>query len=196
MSDELARALADDLDGRFPDLVRAYQDRLYGFALRLLHNPQDAEESVQDALVRAYRALEGYPVERRRTMWLRPWLYRITLNVVRNRVRRPVLQAVSVDGVVGDSLAANPAEGPARLAEQAERRAHLARALAGLPPRYATAVVLRHVQGLGYAELAEVLDQPLGTAKSDVHRGLRLLRAAVQGDPVLDMDEEGVLAHA
>ena len=62
---------------------------------------------------------------------------------------------------------------------QAETRNQLATAIANLPARYATAVVLRHVQGLSYAEAAEVLDQPVGTTKSDVHRGLRLLRAAL-----------------
>ena len=54
--------------------------------------------------------------------------------------------------------------------------------MAELPQRYGTAVVLRHVQGLSYAEAAEVLDQPVGTTKSDVHRGLRLLREALTND--------------
>src|SRR5207245_4916500 len=75
----LARALADDLDGHFEQLVRTYQDRLYGFALRLTDSRQDAEESTQDAFVRAYRALERYPAERRRELRLRPWLYQIAL---------------------------------------------------------------------------------------------------------------------
>jgi RNA polymerase sigma-70 factor (ECF subfamily) len=54
-----------------------------------------------------------------------------------------------------------------------------------LPSRYATAVVLRHVQGLSYAEAAAVLEQPVGTTKSDVHRGLRLLREALEREPML-----------
>ena len=55
-----------------------------------------------------------------------------------------------------------------------------------LPARYKTAVVLRHVQGLSYIEAAEVLDQPVGTTKSDVHRGLRLLRDALEPELVLE----------
>ncbi|HET6318956.1 MAG TPA: sigma factor, partial [Chloroflexota bacterium] len=104
MSDEhgLSARLADDLDGHFEQLVRTFQDRLFGFALRLTNSRQDAEESVQDAFVRAYRALEGYPREQRQTLHLKAWLYRITLNVVRNRVRRPVLNAIYVDGVLSD----------------------------------------------------------------------------------------------
>jgi RNA polymerase sigma-70 factor, ECF subfamily len=176
----LAAQLAADLDGHFEQLVRTFQDRLYGFTLRLTGNRQDAEESTQDAFVRAYRALERYPYERRSALRLRPWLYQIALNVVRNRVRRPTLVLVPVDGAVGDGLAAHTSEQPENVAVQTETQAHLASVIAGLPARYATALVLRHVHGLSYAEAAEILDQPVGTTKSDVHRGLRLLRAALE----------------
>jgi RNA polymerase sigma-70 factor (ECF subfamily) len=196
MSDESTQRLAADLDGTFPDLVRTYQDRLYGFALRLTGSPQDAEECTQDAFVRAYRALERYPVERRLSLQLKPWLYRITLNVVRNRVRRPRPVTTALDGPIGDSLASNRAEQPEQVFENAERRTHLARALAQLPERYATAVVLRHVQGLSYAEAAEVLEQPVGTTKSDVHRGLSLLREVLEREPRGVADGKGMLAYA
>jgi RNA polymerase sigma-70 factor (ECF subfamily) len=91
-----------------------------------------------------------------------------------------MLVTVVVDGPVGNGLAARPDEQPERVAVQTETQSQLANALARLPKRYATAVVLRHVQGLSYAEAAEILDQPLGTTKSDVHRGLRLLRLALE----------------
>jgi RNA polymerase sigma factor (sigma-70 family) len=180
----LPAQLAADLDGHFEQLVRAFQDRLYGFTLRLTGNRQDAEESTQDTFVRAYRALERYPVERRCELRLRPWLYQIALNVVRNRVRRRMLVAVPVDGPVCDGLPAHAAEQPENRALQSETQAQLASAIAGLPDRYRSAVVLRHVQGLSYAEAAEILDQPVGTTKSDVHRGLRLLRAALEPEPL------------
>jgi RNA polymerase sigma-70 factor (ECF subfamily) len=180
MTDEqrLASALAADLDRHFEDLVRSYQDRLYGFALRLLGSPSDAEEAIQDTFVRAYRALQRYPSERVATLRLKAWLYQIALNVVRNRVRRPELVAVSVDSA--NALTSEPADEPERQALAAESQAALARKLRDLPDRYATAVVLRHIQGLSYAEAAQVLDQPVGTTKSDVHRGLRLLREAIE----------------
>src|SRR5439155_2402681 len=114
----LSASLAADLDGHFEQLVRTYQDRLFGFALRLTGSRQDAEESIQDAFVRAYRALQGYAEDRRRALRLRPWLYQITLNVVRNRVRRPTLVAVSVDGPLSNGLAAHPDEQPERVALQ------------------------------------------------------------------------------
>jgi RNA polymerase sigma-70 factor (ECF subfamily) len=180
----LSVRLALDLDGYFEELVRTFQDRLYSFALRMTGSRQDAEEATQDAFVRAYRALAGYPQDRRRELRLRPWLYQITLNVVRNRVRRPVLASVPVDGPMGNGLAAHEDQQPERVAVQAETQSRLAGAIARLPRRYATAVVLRHVQGLSYAEVAEVLDQPVGTTKSDVHRGLRLLRLALEPELV------------
>jgi RNA polymerase sigma-70 factor (ECF subfamily) len=183
----LASRLATDLDGVFEDLVMVYQHRLYGFALRLLHSPQDAEESTQDAFVRAYRALQRYPPERIRALRLRPWLYQIALNVGRNRVRRPVLASIAIDEPVANGLVAHTAEEqPETAALGAETRSRLANAIRELPRRYATAVVLRHVQGLSYKEAAEILNQPVGTTKSDVHRGLRLLRAAVEPELLLE----------
>lgn len=181
----LSGHLAGDLDAHFEQFVRAFQDRMYGFAMRLTGSRQDAEEAVQDAFVRAYRALTHYPEDRIRALRLRPWLYQITLNVVRNRARRPRLVSVSVDGPVGTALAGSADEQPERMAEQAEADSELAEAIARLPPRYGAAVVLRHIQGLSYAEAAQVLDQPVGTTKSDVHRGLRLLREALEPELVL-----------
>src|SRR5262252_8133347 len=84
----LEAALAADLDGPFERLVPEYQDRLFGFALRLTRSREDAEEIAQDAFVRAYRAMKSYPAERVRSLALRAWLYRITLNVARNHRRR------------------------------------------------------------------------------------------------------------
>jgi RNA polymerase sigma-70 factor, ECF subfamily len=188
MTDEqrLAGELAVDLDGHFEDFVRAYQDRMYAFALRLLGSRQDAEESTQDAFVRAYRALERYPHDQRRALHLRAWLYQIVLNVVRNRVRRHALAVVPIDAPLEDRLPASTSDEPETTAVRKEVRSWLSAAIAALPPRYGTAVVLRHVQGLSYAEAAEVLEQPIGTTKSDVHRGLRLLRQALEPELLVE----------
>lgn len=182
--DSLRAALADDLDASFERLVRAYQGRLFSFALRWSGSREDAEEIAQDALVRAYRALRGYPAERVLALALRPWLYRIALNVARNRARGrrlPVVRLAGAEEGADDRLAPVGAvcAGPEALVERAERRSELGAALARLPARYRAAVILRYVEGLAYAELADVLGQPVGTAKSDVHRGIRLLRKAL-----------------
>ncbi len=180
---DLAEALARDLDGHFERLVRSYQQRIYAFALRLAGgSPQDAEEIAQDAFIRAYRALARYPAERVRAMALRPWLYRIALNAARNRVRtyRPPMVSLDEEGVPEHAVrGADGRDDPAAHAERAERSDELAVLVKELPARYRSAVLLRHMAGLSYGEAAAVVGCPVGTVKSDVHRGVQLLRAAM-----------------
>jgi RNA polymerase sigma-70 factor (ECF subfamily) len=173
----IATALAASVDGAFERMVIAYQHRVYGFALHLTGDAHEAEELAQDAFVAAYRALLGYAAQRRRSLALRPWLFTIVLNRVRNRARRPL--PVSLDG---DSPAATRAheiaasEEPAAVAVRAERDAELRSAIAALPQRSRDAVVLRHIEGMGYDEISRMLGRPAVTVRSDVHRGVGLLR--------------------
>jgi RNA polymerase sigma factor (sigma-70 family) len=174
MSDQLTTRLAGDLDGAFEELVRCHQDTVYGVALRLLGNPHDAEDVAQDTFVRAYRALSGWPPGRVAELRLRPWLARITLNLVRNRARdRRPTQPLEADPP------AAPDDGPAAALDRKDATATWARLLAGLPEIYRAPVVLRCVEGLAYAEVAEALGRPPGTVKAQVHRGLRQLRDAL-----------------
>ena len=183
--EDLRKRLAENVDGAFETLVRAYQDRLYSFALRLTSRPEDAEEAAQDAFVKAYRALCTYPPERIRAMALRAWLYQITLNVVRNRVRGKKLRLVSLDHPLsprGETAWEAPdAEDrrPDARYERARRRADMESLVAKLPDRYRAPILLRYVEGLGLDEVAKVLGQPVGTAKSNVHRGVNALREAL-----------------
>lgn len=183
---ELCAALASDLDAHFERLVVAYQGRLYAFAMRLAGNAQDGEEIAQDALVKAYRALQKFTPERWQTLRLRAWLYQIALNTFRNRARRKQLPTISTDAADPDGntfdLPDEAAQRPETLAEQAERLAVLGAHVASLPARHREAVVLRYVQELDYAEIAEVLRQPLGTVKANVHRGLEALRRKYYGN--------------
>ena len=138
----------------------------------------------QDALVRAYRAMAGYPAERIRELRLRPWLATIVVNLCRNRTRRhaPADHARSPRwSRLGAEPAAATADEPPNVADRAVERERLAALLATLPDRYRVPVVLRHVDDLSYAELAEVLGRPEGTLKAQVSRGLAMLRAAAAG---------------
>ena len=177
--DELPARLASDLDGSFEDLVRGHQDLVFGVALRVVRDSGRAEDVAQEAFVRAYRALKKYPRQRIRELRPRPWLARIAINLARNDVRR--VRAHDDLAAVGDRAAA-PDEGPAGLAERRDERNMWSRLLAQLPPRYGLAVALRHVDGLSYDELSQTLDRPLGSVKSDVHRGVALLRAAYDAE--------------
>ena len=106
--------------------------------------------------------------------------------MVRNRVRRPSLAVIPFDRPIEDRLYASQSEQPEIATLSADTKRRLENVIRQLPERYATAVTLRHIQGLSYAEAAEILDQPLGTTKSDVHRGLRLLREALEPELLLE----------
>jgi len=189
MDANLIGRLASDLDGSFEALVLAHQDRLYTIALRVLGDPRDAEEAAQDAFVRAYRALATYDRGRIRELQLRAWLTTIVVNVCRNRVRRRVLASVPLDGPAGDADAGSPAATlpatdprtePDTAALRHEGAARWAALVVALPDRYRTPIVLRHVDGMSYDEMATVLGRPEGTLKAQVHRGLALLRQAFE----------------
>lgn len=173
LASPLADDLADEPAAGFERLVREHQHRIFAFALNLCGNPADAEEIAQDAFIRAHRALAGYDDQRVRDLRVSSWLHQIALNVFRNRVRGKRPQVVGLDDVAEP---ASTLPGPEPAFESGEERERLRGLLAALPLRYREAIVLRHVQGLSYAEMAEVLDLPQGTLKSDVHRGLALLR--------------------
>jgi len=181
----LPASLALDLDGCFEQLVSHYQDRLYSFAYRLTRNREDAEEVAQDAFVRAYRALKTYPSERIRSLSMRAWLYQITLNVTRNRLRGKKLRLVSMSAPNRNEAAAafdapdNPERQPDSVLEKKERRANLAELVATLPERYRSTLILRYVEGLSLEEVAAILKQPLGTVKSNAHRAVVALRELI-----------------
>jgi RNA polymerase sigma-70 factor, ECF subfamily len=176
---ELLLLLATDLYKHFYQVVLLYQHRLYTFALRLTGSSQDAEDIVQEAFVSAYVSLENYPAQRIQTLKLQAWLYRVTFNVYTHSTRRTHLQLVPLD-LADDSLAleieTRPEEHPEVLFEDQERRQELELLIAQLPDRYRIVITCYYFEHLAYQEIAELLDQPVGTVKSNVSRGIRLLR--------------------
>ncbi|GAA1388012.1 RNA polymerase sigma factor [Pseudonocardia kongjuensis] len=186
-ADALADALAADLDAGFVGLVDTHRDLLFSVARSIVHTPADAEDLAADALLRAYRALCGYPAERIRALRVRPWLLTILRNTARNRARdagrrpAPPPRHDPSDATVPESPSTEP--GPAELAERGELQRALGIALGALPEVQRTAVVLRHVQGLPTAEIAQVIGCAEGTAKSHVSRGLTGLRAVLAARP-------------
>ncbi|MGH7904181.1 MAG: RNA polymerase sigma factor [Candidatus Dormibacteraceae bacterium] len=169
----LGERLAGNLDLAFEELVADHQDALYSFVASLSRDRGRAEEVVQDAFVRAHRALRGYEPDRVRAMAFRPWLYRLALNSFRNRLRGRRVELVLVEEVPS---VADPGAGPEASAMRRVDRDRLAGALALLPSNQRIAVVLRFGQDLGYEDMAAITGRPVGTVKSDVHRGLAALR--------------------
>jgi RNA polymerase sigma-70 factor, ECF subfamily len=183
----LASDLARDLDAAFERLVVAHQDRLYTIALRMLGDRGAAEEAAQDAFVRAYRALAGYDAPRIRQIRLRPWLSTIVLNLCRNHLARrgrprPGDRSLDADAAFGTEPVAPARLSPLAVVEARDAREVWAARVLALPPAYRAPVVLRHIDGLSYPDVAAALDRPEGTVKAQVHRGTALLRAMLEAE--------------
>lgn len=174
----LPAALAADRDGAFPHLVRALIDGIYSGALRMTGSRADAEDLTQEAFVRAYRALGTYPPDRIRELRLREWVWTIAANLCRNHERRRARRPE--EALDPDAAPADPGAGPEEDALASAEGTRLAAHLARLPWAQRAAVVLRHVTGLSYAEVAASLGRPVGTVKADVHRGLQQLRRLLE----------------
>jgi RNA polymerase sigma-70 factor (ECF subfamily) len=170
----VARALEGDL-GAFNQLVEAYQDLCHSLVVRLVPDPDQAADAVQEALFSAYRNLRTY-----RGPSFRGWLTRIAVNAAmdlqRARKRRP---AGPYPELEDDSWQppTGPEADPEAIATATERGRALAAALGTIAPDQRTAIVLYDVEGYDYAEIATMTGVSLGTVKSRIHRGRLALRA-------------------
>ncbi len=175
----LLELLSTDLDRYFPQLVLSSQHRLYAFALRQTNCPQDAEDIVQEAYIRAYHALADYPAERIRLMKLQAWLYKITLNIFYRHVNSKHLIRLPLDLSEDSAHLAIEDDGreqPEKVLEESEDLRELETMIAQLPTQYQVAVNCYYFEELSYREIGELLNQPIGTVKSNVYRGTQLLR--------------------
>jgi len=164
--DPLAARLAEGDPLAPKALAERHYVELYRYALSVLREERAAEDAVQDAFERAFAALGRYPEERLRAMRLRPWMYRITLNVARNRLRER--REVPVEEISSAGVALSD--------EGREGVMDVLAALGRLPERQRVAVTLRYLQDLPYAEISGVTGWPEGTAKTLVRRGVAHLR--------------------
>src|SRR5262245_52757163 len=168
-----------DEQGAVERLVRSYQNQLFGYALRLLRDPSDAQEVTQDAFLRAYDALTArYDASKCRTLALRPWLFRITRNLAynRRRARRTTREEPfpEADGWHGPALRYE--SGAAQNLEAQEERARLERALGQLDQASREVILLRFVEELPYAEIGAVVGTGEAAVRGKVFRALRHLR--------------------
>lgn len=166
--------LAADLDEHFGDLVRAKQDRLYAGVLRLTRHPEDAADVTQETFVKAYRALASYDPARIREMSLDGWMWTIALNLCRSRGRSPRPTLVPIEG---SEEATRSAEQDAVARLESDR---LVQGLREIPRDQREAIVLFHVVGLSYAEMADATGRPTGTLKAQVARGIKRLSTIVE----------------
>ena len=158
----------------FDALVTAYRRRLNRYALHLLKNREDAEEAVQDAFMRAYRDLEKQGTTVPDNTRTKAWLFKITLNVVRNRLRRKRLTQIVFDE-------SNHSEcWESALVDRIATFALVERAICALPFHLLESARLRYIEGLTPTQIARRCSLPVGTVKSHVCRARRLLREVLQ----------------
>lgn len=168
----------DDL--AWEQLVRRYQGRVYALSFHYLGNREDARDAAQETFVRVYRGLHSFQGGA-----FASWLISVTRNCCIDRLRhleaRPRLDGAPIEE---DGAGADPTPGPERITLASERHNLLYRALERMSAINREMIVLKEIQGLKQAEIAEILSLPLGTVKTRSHRArLELARRILDLDP-------------
>ena len=181
MADARAVDLSSDDKARFQEEALPYLDSLYGAALRMTRNPADAEDLVQETMLRAYRSFERFEPGTN----LKAWLFRILtnayINTYRKKQREP--KKISQDEVEDFDLYRELKDHdpqwdatPENIVLDSLVDSDIIEAIEDLPEQFRLAVVLSDVEGFSYAEMAEIMDVPLGTVMSRLHRGRKALQ--------------------
>ncbi len=186
------RILTDVLAGRtqaFGELMERYQDRLFAVAMRVIHQPEDAADVVQETFINAYQSLASFKGDSE----LYTWLYRIAFNtaISYKRRKRPTLSldAHRNGDEVRDAIA-EPADTsrdirPGSALERTEDEQTLAEAMKKLSPEHRAILTYKDIDGLKYEDIAEIIQVPIGTVRS------RLSRARLELRNLLDPNNEG-----
>jgi RNA polymerase sigma-70 factor, ECF subfamily len=171
-------AMLPDLDAdpvpSWDEIADRYGRKIYTMAYRLTGDREEAKDLSQDVFVRVYRNLDKYEPGT-----FEGWLYRITKNLFLDRIRRR--KRVRMEPLPEEEWRQPEDEGPgpAERLETGVLRGDIEVAITELPPTFRTAVVMCDVQGLSYEEIAVATGWPLGTVRSRIHRGRKLLRTAL-----------------
>ncbi len=162
----------------FGQLVRKYQDRLYNAMVYVVGSREDAHDVVQDAFFKAFVTLD----QLKRAGAFYAWLYRIAFNVAVRR-RQKELRSESIDQAreTNGREPIAPEAGPAEWLEQRERYQQVHEAIGNLSEEHRIVVVLRGIDGCRYQAIAEMLDLPIGTVRSRLHRARLQILKQLQG---------------
>jgi RNA polymerase sigma-70 factor, ECF subfamily len=177
------RLIADCLQGRtsaFGELVCRYQDRLYNTVFRLVGNAEDALDVVQETFLHAYQSLASFKGD---SLFF-TWIYRIAINtsISMKRKQRFMIRidARSPQGGAIEPLDASEFSQPEHALEMAEEEKILQEALNRLSPEHRAVLVMKDIEGQKYEEMAEVLEVPIGTIRSRLHRARLELRGLLE----------------
>ena len=172
---ELRQKLACDLDSNFPDLVEAYNRSLYRFILGKVNSPESAEDILQESWLSVYQALDRFTEERFQELKIQPWLFTIVHNTFLTHVKKNKLKTVSIETLTenGKEYQISITEDDIKFVESIE---DVKAVIEQLPVGYRTVLTFTLLDGLSYEEIADRLQQPIGTIRTSQSRGLKLLR--------------------
>lgn len=158
----------------FEQLMEKHESRMYAVALRICRNREDAQDCLQDAMLRIYKALPNF----KGLSSFSTWVYRIAMNTCLDELRRKkVRQAQSLDTLMESGYSPqDPGETPESHAEASAMRKEIEKAIGDLPQDMRAAIVLRDIHGYSYEEISDILDTNVGTIKSRISRGREKLR--------------------
>lgn len=173
----------------FDPLVIKYQQRIANLVSRFIRDPDEVLDVTQEAFIKAYRALPNF----RGDSQFYTWLYRVAINTAKNHLatlsRRPpqgdIEAEIAEQMDMGTRL--KEQETPERLAEEADMKAVILKAVDQLPEELKTALTLREIDGLSYDEIAEAMDCPIGTVRSRIFRAREAVDKAIK--PLMGHDE-------
>lgn len=167
----------------FETLMQKHESRMFAVALRMCANREDAQDCLQDAMLRIYKAMPSFKGQSS----FSTWAYRITMNTCLDDLRRKkVRKATSLDAMLDLGWSpVDPGDTPEKHADNAEMRRELSKAIQQLPEDMRAAIVLRDIQGFSYDEIAQMLDANVGTIKSRISRGRERLRDILSGQAEL-----------
>ena len=178
-ADTVAEVARNEDRREFDQLVERHHKQAYNIAYRMAGNHADAEDLTQEAFIRAFRFFGQY----RRELPFDSWLYKIMSNVFIDRLRRrpkvkirSMDQPVSTDEGEAQFDVADPSDGPEEIVLSWEMDSRVQAALENLPEAFRITVIYADVEGLSYEEIAEATKTNIGTVRSRLHRGRRLLR--------------------
>ena len=167
--EELVRRAQAEDSRAFGELVTRYEAKVYSLALRMVRNPEDAEDVLQDTFLRAYRGIKSF----QGNSTFSTWIYRITANSALMRLRKRQLPTVSIEDSDERETPINIADwapGPVEQLLSQETQQAMSEAIDALPPEFRQVFVLRDIEEMSNAEVAEILDISIAAVKSRLHR--------------------------
>lgn len=162
----------------FEDIVTAYQNKIYHHCYRMLNNRHEAEDIAQETFIRAYVNIHSFDDQRK----FSTWLYRIATNLTIDRIRKrkpDYFLDAEIKGTEGLDMYSQLAIDdrlPEEEVEGLELQDHIHKEISDLPPKYRSIIILRYLEDFSLKEISDILDIPLGTVKTRIHRGREALR--------------------